>query len=69
MIIGIFLLQMLAALILKVSCTNLLDPPPFYSWKNLIIQTINIIAKTVVVSYMLHLMKRRANSVFNEKMR
>lgn len=67
--ISLFAMQMLTFLSFKLACTNLQNVPIFYSFKDLYIQLLNVILKTVVVIYMLYLMRLRANYTFNEKMR
>ena len=66
---ALFILQIVLSLSMKFSCTNLQLTPPFYSYKDMSIQIGNIILKTVVVAIMLHLMRKRANFTFNEKIK
>ena len=43
--------------------------PEFYSFKDIFIQSLNMLLKTLVVTYMLYLMRLRANYTFNQKMK
>ena len=67
--ISLFGLQMLFFLSFKFACTNLQAVPPFYPIKDLSVQLTNVILKTVILIYMLYLMRMRANYTFNQKMK